>query len=358
MINSAKRFSVVSNELPDPSYPPETKANGWSPVQDIERIISSDTWVLAEDDERPWLLRIWLEAWRSVPVGSMPADRRLFARRIGCKTAFLEAHAEILMRGWVLHSDGNLYHSFIVSQVDEMLETRHKNREKLRKWRKDQEEKEALRQKLEKEEQEEKERCNRLQGECNQLLTVTDRLVTIRKGKDRNGQEEESSSLSPSSPSTSVAADAAVVSERANPEPTPTAQAKPDSPSPRSAPKPQATSWPRFDDFWSAYPSKKAKEDARRAWHRLRLPPNVIDAILTDITDRATTDRRWLDGFIPNPATYLNGRRWEDAITPVTAIKAGGARAASLAERNAAVFDDFLRGNGTNGVIEGECQHV
>ena len=172
----AHRFSVVSNDLPDQSYPPETKANGWSPVQDIERIISSDTWVLAEDDERPWLLRIWMEAWRSVPVGSMPADRRLFARRIGCKTAFLEAHAEILMRGWVLHSDGNLYHSFIVSQVGEMLETRQKNREKLRKWRKDQEEKEALRLKLESEGQE---GCNQLQEGCNKLLTVTNRLVTL-----------------------------------------------------------------------------------------------------------------------------------------------------------------------------------
>jgi len=27
-------------------------------------------------------------------------------------------------------------------------------------------------------------------------------------------------------------------------------------------------------------------------------------------------DYRWLDGYIPNPETYLNGNRWEDDILP------------------------------------------
>ena len=128
---------------------------------------------------------------------------------------------------------------------------------------------------------------------------------------------------------------------------------------PASAKKPPiAGPWPRFEDFWAAYPRHKAKEDARRAWNRLRLSPDVIETILADLPSRATTDRSWIDGYVPNPATYLNGRRWEDVITPATAVKVGGSRVVSLAERNAAVFDDFLRGNDTNGVIEGECQRV
>ncbi len=180
-MNAAPRFSVVSNELPDPPYPADIKANGWNPVQDIDRIFASDTWVLAEDDERPWLLRIWTEAWRSVPVGSMPADRRMFARRIGCKVAFLEAHAEILMRGWQLHADGNLYHAFIVSQVQEMLNTRSKNREKIREWRK---------------QQAEKAERNRLQDASNQLLPGN-LPVSNLYGKDRTGQELEEGDKSP-----------------------------------------------------------------------------------------------------------------------------------------------------------------
>jgi hypothetical protein len=173
MIAPIQRFSVVANELLDPPYPQDTKANGWSPTFEIDRISSSDTWVLADDDERPWLLRIWYEAWKSVPVGSMPSDRRLFARRVGCKVQFLDAHAEIFMRGWVLHSDGNLYHPFIVGQVEAMLATRSKNREKIAKWR---------------EEKANKAKRNQLQEECNQLLT-SNQPVSNHHGQDRTGQE-------------------------------------------------------------------------------------------------------------------------------------------------------------------------
>ena len=142
MIAGAQRLSVVSNETPIPPYPSDTAANGWHPELHIDRISSSDTWTLAEDDERPWLLRIWFESWRSVPVGSMPSERRLFARRIGCKTAFLEAHAEILLRGWSVHSDGLLYHVFIVEQVNAMLAKRRKSAEKVAAWRERQKQKE------------------------------------------------------------------------------------------------------------------------------------------------------------------------------------------------------------------------
>jgi hypothetical protein len=138
----AQRLFVVSNEIPDPPYPSDTAANGWHPELHVDRIASSDTWTLAEDDERPWLLRIWFESWRSVPVGSMPSERRLFARRIGCKTAFLEAHAEILLRGWALHSDGLLYHGFIAEQVNAMLNKRRKSAEKVAAWREKQKQKE------------------------------------------------------------------------------------------------------------------------------------------------------------------------------------------------------------------------
>ncbi len=134
-MSDSASLRAVEDELPEPPYPPETRANGWQPAFDVQRIQTSDTWTLAEDDERPWLLRIWLEAWQSTPVGSMPSDRRLFARRIGCKRAFLDAHAEILLRGWVLHTDGLLYHAYITEQVLGMVTTRRKSADKVRAWR-------------------------------------------------------------------------------------------------------------------------------------------------------------------------------------------------------------------------------
>lgn len=345
------RLSVVANELPPPPYTADTKANGWKPELDIERILTSDTWVLAEEDERCWLLRIWMECWRSVPVGAMPADRTLFARRIGCSRAFLDAHAEILLRGWTLHSDGNLYHAHVSGMVLSMIATRTSAKMRMAQHR-----------------QRQKAGNHPPSGDMGAPVTRNFAEVPRSNAAEQEQEQEPEPEVSPSlppSPLSPLARPSASgpLSERVESPPV----ALMDESSPTSALAPpttqamknlQVTSWPRFGDFWDAYPRKMAREDARKAWNRLRLESADIDAILADLPRRVTTDRSWLDGYIPNPTTYLNGRRWEDAITPVAAVKTNGGRTADLAERNAAVFEDFLRGNDTNGVIEGECQRV
>lgn len=74
--------------------------------------------------------------------------------------------------------------------------------------------------------------------------------------------------------------------------------------------------WPRFADFWSAYPNKKGKQAAIKAWNKLRPDDKLIDAILSAIRIQSLSDQ-WIkdDGqYIPMPATWLNGRRWEDQV--------------------------------------------
>ena len=81
----------------------------------------------------------------------------------------------------------------------------------------------------------------------------------------------------------------------------------------RAREKPQgATS--SFDEFWSAYPTKKGKQDAIRAF--AKLDPDEVAQAIADIPARLASDKDWLGGYIPHPATYLNGKRWEDEITP------------------------------------------
>jgi hypothetical protein len=68
-----------------------------------------------------------------------------------------------------------------------------------------------------------------------------------------------------------------------------------------------------FDEFWTLYPRHEGKAAARRAWKKLGpVPPlELIRAALA----WQRSSPRWLeDGgrFMPHPATYLNGRRWED----------------------------------------------
>lgn len=69
----------------------------------------------------------------------------------------------------------------------------------------------------------------------------------------------------------------------------------------------------RFDDFWSAYPKKRKKAEAKKKWKAKHLDAKA-DEIIADVNCRLKQDRRWLDGFAPDPTTYINGHRWEDEI--------------------------------------------
>lgn len=68
-----------------------------------------------------------------------------------------------------------------------------------------------------------------------------------------------------------------------------------------------------FDDFWAAYPKPVAKQEAGKAWAKLKPDEELRKTILANI--RLRMDGEWKDiepRYIPNPATYLNQRRWED----------------------------------------------
>lgn len=66
-----------------------------------------------------------------------------------------------------------------------------------------------------------------------------------------------------------------------------------------------------FEAFWAAYPRKVGKKDAQRAFAKAGVPL----ATLLDALEKQKKSRQWTkdDGqYIPHPATWLNGRRWED----------------------------------------------
>ena len=69
-----------------------------------------------------------------------------------------------------------------------------------------------------------------------------------------------------------------------------------------------------FDEFWKAYPRKAAKPAAIKAWVKLNPNDETFRKILESVKTQAASPDWLKDGgqFIPYPATYLNGRRWED----------------------------------------------
>ena len=73
-----------------------------------------------------------------------------------------------------------------------------------------------------------------------------------------------------------------------------------------------------FSLFWERYPKKLAKRDAEKAFAKINPDEKLFNLILEKL-ELYKQSEAWLkDGgqFIPYPATWLNGRRWEDEITP------------------------------------------
>lgn len=76
-----------------------------------------------------------------------------------------------------------------------------------------------------------------------------------------------------------------------------------------------------FDDFWRAYPRRQAKKDALKAWRTV--DPRAHGKILAAIRAWCQCDDWRRDGgrYIPFPATWLRGERWEDELD--TAVSLG-----------------------------------
>jgi hypothetical protein len=71
-----------------------------------------------------------------------------------------------------------------------------------------------------------------------------------------------------------------------------------------------------FDQFWQQYPNKVAKANALKAWKKIKPDDALLVKILASLTVAKDSDGWKKDEgkFIPHPATWLNGRRWEDEI--------------------------------------------
>jgi len=66
-----------------------------------------------------------------------------------------------------------------------------------------------------------------------------------------------------------------------------------------------------FMEFWSLYPKKKKKKEALNAW--LKVSPPIQPVLNAIGWQKQQQDWVKEEGkFIPHPATYINGHRWED----------------------------------------------
>jgi len=89
----------------------------------------------------------------------------------------------------------------------------------------------------------------------------------------------------------------------------------------RGAGQPASANPNPFDRFYGPYPRHEGKKAAREAFDRLSPDDVLLDRLVADVAARYVgIDVK----LIPHPATYLNGRRWEDETMPSQLMLASG----------------------------------
>lgn len=86
-----------------------------------------------------------------------------------------------------------------------------------------------------------------------------------------------------------------------------------------------------FDLFWDAYPRHEGKQKARQAFAKVDA---TLDVLLEALAQHKRSAQWTKDGgqFIPHPATWLIGKRWEDTMVVDTGIPKGASSVLGSAE--------------------------
>lgn len=69
-----------------------------------------------------------------------------------------------------------------------------------------------------------------------------------------------------------------------------------------------------FETFWKKYPRKINKKNALKIWERLKVDQSLY-LIIDKALDVQMETEQWKNPqYIPHPATWLNGERWNDEV--------------------------------------------
>lgn len=69
-----------------------------------------------------------------------------------------------------------------------------------------------------------------------------------------------------------------------------------------------------FERFWSEYPRKIARKDAEKAWSKIPAHQQIDVMNAIRLHTLAWKQQGTEKQFIPYPATWLRGARWEDEV--------------------------------------------
>lgn len=77
-----------------------------------------------------------------------------------------------------------------------------------------------------------------------------------------------------------------------------------------------------FDDFWAVYPKHQDKQGAIKAFTKINPDAELLEKMISSVKVWKNSQQWTKDNgqFIPMPATWLNGHRWEDETPKVVQI--------------------------------------
>ena len=119
--------------LPAPLVPPDCNLRGmeWMPL-DTVRLLESDLWNSATPEACKAAITLWCMSWRQVPASSVPSDDVILAKMSGAHARWSKVK-EAALRGFVLCSDGRLYHPVVAEKARTAWNARLRQKDKANK---------------------------------------------------------------------------------------------------------------------------------------------------------------------------------------------------------------------------------
>ncbi|MCP1241754.1 DUF1376 domain-containing protein [Acetobacter lambici] len=121
--------------FPAPLTPPQSDLRGlpFMPL-DTCRLLDSDLFALSTGDGFKCAVALWCKAWQQVPAGSLPHNERVLAHLSGAGGRWPGLRA-VALHGWVVCSDGRLYHPVIAQKANQAWKARLAQRARAaRRW--------------------------------------------------------------------------------------------------------------------------------------------------------------------------------------------------------------------------------
>jgi len=99
---------------------------------DASRLLDSDFYALSTAEEFKAALTLWFKCWSQVPAASLPNDDRVLAHLSGAGAKWKKVK-DMALRGFVLCSDGRLYHTVVAEKANDAWAKRQSFRERSKK---------------------------------------------------------------------------------------------------------------------------------------------------------------------------------------------------------------------------------